>query len=141
MVKQLLSAFFAGALFGFGLCVSRMTDPSVVVAFLDITGQWDPRLLFVMGGALLVAMPVFPLILKSCRSPVCGEKFSLPAGQAIDKPLVIGSVLFGIGWGLGGVCPGPAVTALSFGAKEAFIFFAALAAGMVLFEKWKIMKS
>lgn len=133
MDKRSVSALVSGILFGFGLCLSRMVDPAVVVGFLDVTGRWDPRLLCVMGGALLVAMPMFPLILKYCDSPVCDAQFTLPANRAIDQPLVLGAVVFGIGWGLGGVCPGPAVSALAFGVKEAFIFMAAMAAGMCLF--------
>jgi uncharacterized membrane protein YedE/YeeE len=133
--KNVLSAFLCGALFGFGLCISRMVDPAVVVGFLDVTGRWDPSLLFVMAGALAVALVAFPLVTKNCKTPVCEANYSLPTNRTIDSKLIIGSVIFGLGWGLGGVCPGPAVSALAFGIKEAFIFFAALYAGMVLFSR------
>ncbi len=138
MVKgnAVLSAFVAGTVFGFGLCLSHMVDPSVVVGFADVTGEWDPRLLFVMAGALMVTGVTFPLILKKCNAPVCDQKFVLPEKKSLDKPLVLGAVIFGIGWGLGGVCPGPAVTALAFGLPAAFIFLAAMAVGMVVFDKW-----
>lgn len=134
VVRENLSAFLSGALFGFGLCFSQMVDPAVVVGFADVTGKWDPRLLLVMAGALSVTMITFPLVLKSCKQPFCSKEFFLPQNRNIDRDLIIGSIFFGIGWGLGGVCPGPAVTALAFGVREAFIFLAALVAGMMIFH-------
>lgn len=135
MVKQMISALIAGALFGFGLCLSRMVDPAVVMGFLDVTGKWDPRLLLVMAGGLAVALVCFPWILRHCSKPVCGDRFYVPQDRSIDTKLVFGSVLFGVGWGLGGVCPGPAVAALAFGLRETYIFLAAMLIGMVIFEK------
>lgn len=134
MVKQSITAFVVGLLFGFGLCLSRMVDPAVVVGFADITGTWDPRLLFVMAGALAVAMISFPLIMKYCRQPVCDARFYVPENRAIDKRLIIGAVIFGVGWGLGGVCPGPAITALAFGLRDAWVFLAAMTCGMWLYK-------
>lgn len=134
VVKQNLAALISGILFGFGLSLSHMVDPAVVVGFADVTGTWDPRLLLVMAGALLVTMISFPLILKNCKAPVCDQKFFLPEKKTIDRPLILGAVIFGIGWGLGGVCPGPAVAALAFGMKETLIFLAALAGGMLIFS-------
>lgn len=137
MVKQCASAFIAGAIFGFGLCLSAMVNPAVVVGFADVTGRWDPRLLLVMGGALAVTMVSFPLILKKMSHPVCGSSFQVPANRMIDRKLVLGAVLFGIGWGFGGVCPGPAVTGLAFLMKESAVFLAAMLAGMWAFESVK----
>lgn len=131
-MTQKLSAFASGALFGFGLCLSRMVDPAVVVGFSDVTGEWDPRLLLVMAGALLVTVPGFRLALTRLRQPLCDECFHLPDKTGVDRPLVLGAVLFGIGWGLGGVCPGPAVAGLVFERVEAWIFLASMLAGMGL---------
>lgn len=134
VVKENISAFLSGILFSFGLCLSQMVDPAVVVGFADVSGKWDPRLLFVMAGALSVTMTTFPIILKNCKQPFCSKEFSLPQKRDLDRDLILGSILFGIGWGLGGVCPGPAVAALAFGAWEAFIFLAALVVGMAIFN-------
>lgn len=134
VVKQSLSALLAGLLFGWGLALSRMIDPSVVIGFLDVTGEWDPRLLFVMGGALLITFIGFPLIKQRYTRPLCDDQFHEPLQQQVDRRLLGGAVLFGVGWGLGGVCPGPAVTALAMGVIPAVVFFIAMLAGMVLFE-------
>ncbi len=135
VVKQIFSALFAGGLFGFGLCFSSMVDPKVVVGFLDLSGRWDPRLLLVMMGALLVTMVSFPLILKKSARPLFDKNFNIPTKGRIDLPLILGSMTFGAGWGLSGICPGPAVTALSFGIQEAWVFFAAMLAGMLAFRR------
>ncbi|BFM09421.1 YeeE/YedE family protein [Halioxenophilus aromaticivorans] len=104
-------AFVSGLLFGLGLAVSNMLNPQRVLAFLDIFGTWDPTLAFVMGGALLVTVPGFALVLKRSK-PLLSASFSLPSKTEIDRPLIIGAVLFGLGWGLAGLCPGPALAAL-----------------------------
>lgn len=104
-------AFLSGLLFGLGLAISNMINPSRVLAFLDIFGTWDPTLAFVMGGALLVTIPGFSWVLKR-NKPVCAASFSLPTKTSIDKSLLSGAVLFGLGWGLAGLCPGPAIAAL-----------------------------
>lgn len=134
---RLVVALFSGALFGLGLAISGMADPAKVIGFLDVTGDWDPTLAFVMGGALLVAGPAFRLIFKRHR-PVLAEDFELPSKTRVDAGLLGGSALFGIGWGLSGFCPGPAVTALvpalATGIVPVFAFVVAMVAGMAIFE-------
>lgn len=103
--------FLSGLLFGLGLTVSNMVNPQRVLAFLDIFGTWDPTLAFVMGGAVLITMPGFYLTLKR-EKPLFSEIFSLPVKAEIDRPLLLGAGLFGLGWGLVGLCPGPAIAAL-----------------------------
>lgn len=127
-----IATLFSGLVFGLGLAVSGMLDPAKVIGFLDVAGDWDPTLAFVMGGALLVAVPAYRYIPRR-RRPVLEERFSLPKAQAIDGPLISGSVLFGVGWGLVGFCPGPAVAALGTGLTPVFAFVAAMLAGMALY--------
>ena len=131
---RLLVALFSGVLFGLGLVVSGMVNPAKVLGFLDVAGDWDPTLAFFMGGALLVAVPAFRVILKRPR-PVLAEEFDLPAKKDLDARLLAGSALFGVGWGLAGFCPGPAVTALASGLAPAFVFVAAMVAGMALYKR------
>ena len=133
MLKMLVN-LFAGTLFGLGLAISGMVDPAKVIGFLDVAGDWDPTLAFVMGGALLVTIPAFRLILKRPR-PVLADKFELPTNKDVDARLLGGSALFGIGWGLAGFCPGPAVTALASGLTPVFVFVAAMVVGMAVY-KW-----
>jgi uncharacterized membrane protein YedE/YeeE len=133
MLKMLVN-LFAGTLFGLGLAISGMVDPAKVIDFLDVVGDWDPTLAFVMGGALLVTIPAFHLILKRPR-PVLADKFELPTNKDVDARLLGGSALFGIGWGLAGFCPGPAVTALASGLMPVFVFVAAMVVGMAVY-KW-----
>ncbi len=133
MLKMLVN-LFAGALFGLGLAVSGMVNPQKVIGFLDIAGDWDPTLAFVMGGALLVAIPAFRLIFKRSR-PVLTDDFDLPTNDSLDARLLGGAALFGVGWGLSGFCPGPSVTALASGLLPVFAFVAAMIAGMALY-KW-----
>ena len=109
---RLISALLAGLLFGLGLGVSGMTNPAKVQNFLDLFGTWDPSLAFVMGGAIMVTAPGFFLLRKMRGQPLFAEKFQFPSRTDIDAPLLGGSATFGIGWGLGGLCPGPALTAL-----------------------------
>ena len=127
------TALVSGLVFGLGLAVSGMMNPAKVIGFLDVAGDWDPTLAFVMIGALLVAVPAYRFIPKRGR-PVLEEDFSLPKGQAIDAPLVLGSALFGVGWGLVGFCPGPAVAALGTGLAPVFAFVAAMVTGMALYS-------
>ena len=137
MIALLANTFVAGLLFGMGLALSQMTDPGRVVGFLDVTGAWDPTLLFVMGGALAVALPAFHFV-QQRPGPLFAEKFHLPARNSLEWPLFAGSALFGVGWGLAGFCPGPAIAALVTGMPEVFLFFAAMVAGQLLaaaFEK------
>lgn len=115
------STFIAGLLFGGGLTVSQMVNPDKVISFLNITGDWDPSLAFVMGGALIVTLIGYQLVLKR-KGPLFADKFRLPTRKDIDSPLLMGAALFGIGWGLAGLCPGPALASASFAGVNAFIF-------------------
>ncbi len=133
MLRMLVN-LFAGALFGLGLAISGMVDPQKVIGFLDVAGDWDPTLAFVMGGALLVTIPAFRLIFKRPR-PVLADEFELPTKKGLDTRLLGGSALFGVGWGLSGFCPGPAVTALATGLTPVFAFVVAMIAGMAIY-KW-----
>ena len=130
---KLLSPLIAGLLFGLGLVLSGMIDPVKVLGFLDLAGAWDPSLAFVMGGAAAVAFFAFR-IATGRRTALSGEPFHLPIFKAIDAPLIGGSVLFGIGWGLVGLCPGPAITDLGFLDWRAALFVLAMAAGMAARE-------
>lgn len=126
-----LAGLFAGLLFGLGLIVSGMADPLKVQNFLDIAGSWDPSLAFVMGGAILVTAPAFKLLQGRTR-PAFHDTFHWPTTRDIDGPLLIGAAIFGIGWGLGGFCPGPALTALPMGATGTLAFVPAMLVGMWL---------
>lgn len=130
---NIVSALGAGLVFGIGLIFAGMTDPSKVISFLDVAGQWDPSLAFVMGGAIFVGLFAFRKA-KRRDTSLLGEIMRIPTSQVITKPLVIGSVLFGTGWGLGGFCPGPGVTALGTGNPKAAIFVIGMVAGMLIFE-------
>lgn len=125
--------FFAGLLFGLGLILSGMTNPAKVLGFLDIFGNWDPSLAFVMGGAILVGLFAFGLAKKRTTS-FLGSALHLPKSTDIDKRLIIGSLMFGAGWGLAGFCPGPALVSMAAGHEKAFIFVAAMLVGMLAFE-------
>ncbi|MCH8498740.1 MAG: YeeE/YedE family protein [Marinobacter sp.] len=132
-MKYNLSALFAGVLFGLGLLLSGMANPEKVLGFLDIAGAWDPSLALVMAGAIGVGVIAFALAGKQQRSAL-GAEMKLPRARHIDRRLVIGGLLFGAGWGIAGFCPGPALVALGAGEGKAFIFVAAMVAGMGLFE-------
>ena len=125
--------FFVGLLFGIGLLVSGMTDPAKVQGFLDLAGAWDPSLAFVMGGAILVGIGAFA-VAKRRTSNFLGGAMHLPTARDIDRRLVVGSLLFGAGWGLAGFCPGPGLVAMGAGEPKAAIFVAAMVGGMLLFE-------
>jgi uncharacterized membrane protein YedE/YeeE len=118
-----------GLLFGVGLLVSGMSDPAKVLNFLDLAGTWDPSLAFVMGGAVLVAFVGYRLVLARGES-IAGDRFHLPTRNDIDARILAGPALFGIGWGLGGFCPGPALTALGLGATGTLAFIPAMILGM-----------
>jgi uncharacterized membrane protein YedE/YeeE len=128
---QIVGALITGILFGLGLSISEMINPARVIGFLDLTGRWDATLLWVMGGALSVTVPFYPLILRRAR-PLFDHQFSLPTKSAIDRPLIVGAALFGIGWGLGGFCPGPALAALATGSSSVVLFVLAMIAGQWL---------
>jgi uncharacterized membrane protein YedE/YeeE len=125
-----LVSLLSGVLFGIGMTVSGMVFPQKVTAFLDVAGQWDPSLIFVMGGALLVFMPSYFFIIKPRKAPILGESFSYSTLTRIDRRLVTGAGIFGIGWGLAGVCPGPIVTSLSFGDSGFWVFFVSMMIGL-----------
>ncbi len=129
-----LLALAAGLLFGIGLIAGGMTNPSKVQAFLDPFGRWDPSLAFVMGGAIAVAVIGFAFARRRDRS-WSGEPMVLPTNRTIDARLLVGGGLFGVGWGLGGLCPGPALTALGAGFAPAFWFVPAMLAGMWLHDR------
>ena len=130
---NLITAFVSGLLFGAGLILSGMSNPAKVLAFLDVAGTWDPSLLFVMVGAILVAALAFRYARTRVR-PLFGHRIHVPGAGHIDIPLVLGSVTFGVGWGLVGYCPGPALTALTVGGRSTLLFVAAMVAGMAIFE-------
>lgn len=124
-----LTSFLAGLVFGFGLIVSGMANPAKVLGFLDLAGAWDPSLALVMAGAIAVGVIAFFLARKRVVS-LLGAPMSLPASRDIDRRLVGGSLLFGIGWGIGGFCPGPGLVALGMGEVKALVFVVAMLAGM-----------
>ncbi len=128
-----LSAFLTGVLFGVGLIVSGMTDPSKVIGFLDLTGAWDPSLGLVMGGAVVVGVVAFRVAGKRTVA-FLGGAMHVPVAQQIDRRLILGSLAFGVGWGLAGFCPGPAVVAFGAGYDKAVVFVIAMLAGMALHE-------
>jgi hypothetical protein len=128
---KVLTALLIGALFGIGLAISQMVNPARVIGFLDVAGRWDPTLIFVMGGALLLTAPFFPLILQR-KAPLLAPRFALPTKVQIDRPLLLGAIIFGVGWGLGGFCPGPALAALASGSPIVALFVAAMIIGQWL---------
>lgn len=127
-----IAAFAAGLLFSFGLAVARMIDPARVIGFLDIAGAWDPTLAFVMGAAVIVSGAGFALIRRKLSRPWFADRFHLPTRTEIDAPLIIGAILFGVGWGLAGLCPGPAIALLSLVPDLVWPFVAAMLAGTAL---------
>ncbi len=131
---RLGAALLAGTLFGFGLSVSQMIDPAKVLNFLDITGAWDPSLAFVMAGGLAVNALITPLVLKRSK-PLFAEFFRLPTKLEIDARIIVGGVIFGIGWGLAGYCPGPMITSLSFANSDILTVFSAFVAGTFI-SRW-----
>ena len=128
---RLLSAYAIGLIFGLGITVSGMINPAKVLNFFDIAGTWDPSLAFVMGGALAVAIPGYRLAFRR-PSPVLEGHFQLPDSRIIDRPLVLGSATFGVGWGIAGFCPGGALPAIGTGHPDVFLFIAALIGGLLL---------
>jgi len=138
-MNKVLIALCSGIIFGLGLSLSQMVNPEKVLNFLDISGQWDPSLAFVMLGALLVAFISFRLILKK-PAPIFEQDFHLSKRTEIDKPLLSGAAIFGIGWGMSGYCPGPAVASLATGNIEAIIMVLSIYAGF-FFQKWLASKA
>jgi uncharacterized membrane protein YedE/YeeE len=137
-----ISALIAGLVFGLGLILSGMANPAKVIGFLDLAGNWDPSLAFVMGGAIGVGVVGFLLARRRTRS-LLGAPMQLPASSELSKRLIFGSLAFGAGWGLAGFCPGPAIVSAAAGYGKAWIFVAAMIAGMMLFtllERFKFSK-
>ncbi len=130
---HIIMALVVGLVFGLGLIVSGMTDPSKVIGFLDLAGSWDPSLGFVMGGAILVGLVAFRFAAGREKS-LLGDAMRLPTSTHIDRRLVLGGLAFGAGWGLAGYCPGPALASLAAGGSKPLIFVAAMLVGMVIFE-------
>lgn len=135
-----LIAILSGVLFGVGMAISGMANPQKVLGFLDVFGVWDPSLLFVMGGALAVFMPSYSWLIKPRKAPVSSERFCLPNNQHIDRRLIVGAIIFGLGWGLAGICPGPALASLTAGNSDVWIFVIAMAVGLTMTHRALLRK-
>ena len=134
ILKNIFVPLISGIIFGIGLVIAGMTNPAKVMGFLNIFGNWDPSLIFVMGGAISVSMPVFLLVSKKMSAPLFNKEgvFSQQNKKDIDSSLIVGSFLFGVGWALVGLCPGPAISALTQVDGNVFIFFIAMSIGMLI---------
>ncbi|MCE3009171.1 MAG: YeeE/YedE family protein [Proteobacteria bacterium] len=132
-MKNAIAAFVVGLTFSIGLVISGMTQPQKVIGFLDLFGSWDPSLMFVMVGAIAVHFVTYRLIRRR-KSPLLDETWHVPAKKEITPSLVVGSLLFGAGWALGGFCPGPAITSLAAGQKQTLIFVISMLLGMFIFR-------
>ena len=135
MVKSNLAAFICGILFSIGLGISGMTQPQKVIGFLDVFGEWDLSLAFVMGGAVMSYLLLQLLIQRRFSKPMLGERFQIPSRKDLDRSLILGALLFGMGWGLGGYCPGPAITTLGSGSLNAMLFIVAMGMGMLMADR------
>jgi uncharacterized membrane protein YedE/YeeE len=131
----ILISFISGLIMALGLVISGMANPAKVLAFLDIFGAFDPTLVFVMAGALLVTGIGYQL-LKCCSKPICSESFDNPKNTKLDRDLILGSILFGAGWGLAGFCPGPAMVGLGLGLPQAFVLTSAMLIGMFIARRF-----
>jgi uncharacterized protein len=129
-MMQIIAAFAVGLVFGLGILLSGMANPAKVLNFFDVAGPWDPSLAFVMGGALVVTMIGYKFVL-GWKRPLYSDTFAIPKTRAITLPLVAGSAVFGIGWGISGFCPGGLIPVLAIGRSEPVIFFAGLALGLI----------
>ena len=129
----IIIALVSGILFGLGLLLAGMGDPAKILAFLDVTGNWDPSLLVTMAVAMVISGIAFQLV-KKRKTSVLNCPLQIPTSKIIDKKLVIGSVLFGLGWGLGGICPGPAILLTGMGLTQGILFTLAMIAGMAIFQ-------
>lgn len=134
IIYQFGAALLSGIVFGFGLSLSGMLNPVRVQGFLDVFGNWDPSLAFVLGGAVAVAL-IGVQMMKRLRHPAFDDSFHVPMDRKIDTPLIIGSALFGLGWGIGGFCPGPAVASLSVGIPQTMLFVVAMLIGMTGYDR------
>ena len=141
LVMKHVSAFLCGLMFALGLGLGEMTQPARIIGFLNVAGRWDPTLIFVMGGAIAASVTLFPLILKRTQ-PILAGSFVLPEKRHIDLPLIAGAVLFGVGWGLSGYCPGPALVSLVTLRSGVLVFVISMAAGLYVGKPLlKIQKS
>ncbi|WP_410498257.1 DUF6691 family protein [Chitinibacter sp. S2-10] len=134
-MKMNILGFITGLLFGLGLLLAGMANPAKVQGFLDLAGLWDPSLAFVMGGGIGVSIIFFTLAKRTPKTLLTHEDMKLPTSVVIDKRLILGSALFGIGWGIGGICPGPALVAVGTGSLGGVLFAAAMLVGMLIFER------
>ena len=132
MRRQLLGSLASGVLFAAGLCLSGMTNPTKVLGFLDLFGRWDPSLGFVMFGAVGTYALLYRLIMRRA-APLFASRFTIPSKKGLDRSLVVGSALFGVGWGLAGYCPGPVVTSLANGTRSALVFMLGMIVGLELY--------
>ena len=130
-MNRLIAVYIIGVTFGLGICMSGMANPAKVLNFFDITGTWDPSLIFVMGGALIVTFIGYQVVLGR-KHPVFDSKFHLPTRKDIDPQLVGGSALFGVGWGIAGFCPGGAIPAIGTGSTDVLIFMGSLIVGIIV---------
>ncbi len=126
---RIVSSFLVGLLFGFGLVVSQMINPAKIIGFLDVAGNWDPTLLVVMASALVTTLIGYRIVAIRSR-PIFDTEFHLPTNTVIDRPLIIGAAIFGVGWGFAGLCPGPGITAAAIGGVAPWAFVAAMLAGI-----------
>ena len=132
-MKRAVVAFVCGLVFGTGLIISQMSNPAKVIGFLDITGKWDPSLALVMGGAVAVFGVLYRLALRR-ETPLLAPRFTVPEKDSLDAPLIAGALIFGVGWGLGGFCPGPAIVSAAFGDARVWAFVAAMIASMLVYR-------
>ena len=130
-IIRIIIGLISGTLFGMGMIISNMVDPAKVLGFLNITGNWDPSLAFVMGGALAVFTPFYYFVIKKRSQAINGEQFSWTSNTTVDYTLISGAVIFGAGWGLAGFCPGPAITSLGSGSNIILAFILSMIVGMV----------
>lgn len=140
MNRSAFTAFLSGLIFGLGLLLAGMVNPAKVLAFLDLAGSWDPSLALVMGGAIPVSAIGFYLT-RHRAAPLFSQRFQVPTNTTLDKRLLLGALGFGVGWGLAGFCPGPALVALGSGNLKGIVFVAAMLSGMVIFEMLEKRKS
>lgn len=140
-MRSVIVAFAAGSLFGLGLTISRMIDPAKVLGFLDVSGDWDPSLALVMAGALFV-MAIGYRVASARRTPWLASAFQVPTRRDVDARLATGAVIFGVGWGLVGFCPGPAISGLALGRYEVFVFVLAMLLGMAAnrYGPWRVSR-
>ncbi|MEN9785117.1 MAG: hypothetical protein RLZZ299_381 [Pseudomonadota bacterium] len=140
-MKANLASLLAGLIFAVGLGISGMTQPAKVIGFLDVAGAWDPSLMLVMVGAIGVNAAVYWGVVRRRETPVFAPRFLVPTRTDLDARLILGAVIFGVGWGLGGFCPGPGLVSLAGGGMPAVVFVGSMLAGMGLFAAWDRVKA